>query len=138
MMSGQMTPLQIVAAAEALIKIPQGGSAGLWPRTAAVLGRQAIESALRQYWGRREPGLEHCSSQAQLLCLVAYLSKRELAQETSAAWSALSRACHHHPYELRSHGWRVAHLVDHCPDPCRGGQTAGRGRLASARRNTTR
>ena len=100
MMSGQMTPLQIVAAAEALIKIPQGGSAGLWPRTAAVLGRQAIESALRQYWGRREPGLEHCSSQAQLLCLVAYLSKRELAQETSAAWSALSRACHHHPYEL--------------------------------------
>lgn len=36
---------------------------------------------------------------AQLLCL------RELADETTAerashAWWALSRACHHHPYEL--------------------------------------
>ena len=100
MMSGEMTPLRLLSTAEAVIGIRDGGGAGLWPRTAAVLGRQAIEGALRQYWGRREPGLEHCSSHAQLLCLVAYLSNRELAQETSAAWSALSRACHHHPYEL--------------------------------------
>ena len=100
MMPGETAPLRILSAAEALITTPECGTAGLWPRTAAVLGRQAIEGALRQYWGRREPGLKDCSSHAQFLCLVAYLSKRGLAQETSAAWSALSRACHHHPYEL--------------------------------------
>ena len=95
-----MTPHQLVEAADALIGIPRSGSAGLWPRTAAVLGRQAIESALRQYWALRQPGLEQCSLHAQLLCLIAYLSKRELARETADAWAALSRACHHHPYEL--------------------------------------
>ena len=65
-----------------------------------MLGRQAIEGALRDFWCWREPGLERCNSHAQLLCLVAYLSNRELARETAATWSALSRACHHHPYEL--------------------------------------
>ena len=99
-MSRQITPLQIVSAADALIEIPQGSSAGLWPRTAAVLGRQAIEGALRQYWRLREPGVERCSIHAQMLCLVAYLGNRDLAQQTYATWSALSRACHHHPYEL--------------------------------------
>ena len=100
MMPAGASPLQILSAGEALIKTPEGGSAGLWPRTAAVLGRQAIEGALRDFWRRREPGLERCNNHVQLLCLVAYLGNRELAQETSAAWSALSRACHHHPYEL--------------------------------------
>ncbi|MXZ70763.1 MAG: hypothetical protein F4Z04_04540 [Acidobacteria bacterium] len=95
-----MTPDQLVSSAQALIRIPEGDGAGLWPRTAAVLGRQAIESALRQYWRLRQPGLEHCSSHAQLLCLVAYLNKKELARETADAWATLSRACHHHPYEL--------------------------------------
>ena len=41
-----------------------------------------------------------CSSHAQLLCLVVYFSDRGVARQTSATWAALSRACHHHPYEL--------------------------------------
>ena len=100
-----MTPeetssLRIVSTAESLVAARDAGE-GLWPRTAAVLGRQAIEGALRDYWRRREPGLERCTSHAQLLCLVAYFgSDRELARETGAAWSALCRACHHQPYEL--------------------------------------
>ena len=100
MTPGEMTPRQLVVAADALIGIPEVGGAGLWPRTAAVLGRQAIESALRQYWDLRQPGLEHCSTHAQLLCLVAYLANKDLARETAYTWAALSRACHHHPYEL--------------------------------------
>ncbi len=99
-MPGEMTPRELVSDAEALIRIRKGGGSGLWPRTAALLGRQAIESALRDYWDLRQPGLEQCNTRAQLLCLVAYLSKRELARETYDAWAALSRACHHHPYEL--------------------------------------
>ncbi len=100
MTSGTMSPLRVLSAAEALIRSSTTGGAGLWPRTAAALGRQAIEGALRQYWRLREPGLERCSSHAQLLCLIIYFGDRDLARRTSATWSALSRACHHHPYEL--------------------------------------
>ena len=70
-MPGEMTSGQLVSAAQALIGIPDGRGAGLWPRTAAVLGRQAIEGALRDFWRRREPGLERCNSHAQLLCLAS-------------------------------------------------------------------
>ena len=41
-MSGEMTPLRIVSTAEELIGIRDGGDAGLWPKTAAVLWRQII------------------------------------------------------------------------------------------------
>ena len=43
-MSGEMTPLRMVSTAEELIGIRDGGGAGLWPRTAAVLGRQGYSS----------------------------------------------------------------------------------------------
>ena len=36
----------------------------------------------------------------QLICLRSYLEDAKLAARTGHAWSALSRACHHHPYEL--------------------------------------
>lgn len=36
---------------------------------------------------------------AQLLCLPTYLGA-EPARETSWTWWSLTRACHHHPYEL--------------------------------------
>ena len=39
-MSVEMTPLRIVSTAEEPIGIRDAGDAGLWPRTAAVLGRQ--------------------------------------------------------------------------------------------------
>ena len=71
-----------------------------WPRVVAVLARHAIEETLRQYWALREPGMERCTWHARLLCLTVYPSNRELARETVAAWSDLSRACHHHSYEL--------------------------------------
>jgi hypothetical protein len=94
-----MTPVETLDAADALVR-PERGRTDGWPRLVAVLGRHAIEEALGQYWYLREPGLGRCSGRAQLLCLTAYLSDRELARETFAAWSDLSRACHHHAYEL--------------------------------------
>ncbi len=104
-----MTPKEMLAVADRLVGAAVGGG-GRWSRTAAVLGRQAIEAALRDYWNLRQPGLEGCSGRAQLLCLVAYLRDQELARATAGAWSDLSRACHHHPYELSPtagelHGW---------------------------------
>ena len=95
-----MTPMEILAAADALVGPNESSRAHGWPRVVAVLARNAIEEALRQYWTLREPGMERCTWHAQLLCLTAYLSNRDLARATVAAWSDLSRACHHHPYEL--------------------------------------
>jgi len=37
---------------------------------------------------------------AQMICLRTYLGDSELAARAGHAWAALSRACHHHPYEL--------------------------------------
>ncbi len=95
-----MTPIEIIDAADALVEPRHGGRVQGWPRVAAVLGRHAIEEALRQYWSLREPGLERCSGRAQLLCLTVYLRDRDLGPETFVAWSDLSRTCHHHAYEL--------------------------------------
>ena len=76
-------------------------TAGIWPRATALLARQALESALDDLWLLRAPGVESCSVRAQLLCLPFYLGGDiVLAERVSYAWAGLSRACHHHPYEL--------------------------------------
>jgi hypothetical protein len=71
----------------------------LWPRAAALLARQALEGGLDDFWLRQAPGVEECSAKAQLLCLPTYLDK-EIARKADHAWVTLSRATHHHPYEL--------------------------------------
>ena len=75
-------------------------TAGLWPRAAALLGRQALELAVDEYWGRKKMALITCPTRPQLICLREYLGDDELAGRLHHAWDALSRACHHHPYEL--------------------------------------
>ena len=91
---------RLIGEARTLLERPQAATAGLWPRAAAVLARQAIESAMRELWRLHAPSLESCSARAQLLCLGEYLRDEELAAAVSNAWGALSRACHHHPYEI--------------------------------------
>ena len=107
-----MTPVEILEAADTLLGTKRNTRAHGWPRVVAVLGRHAIEEALQQYWILREPGLERCSGRAQLLCLAVYLSDGDLARDTVAAWSDLSRACHHHPYELAPTADELRSLLD--------------------------
>jgi hypothetical protein len=76
------------------------GTAGLWPRAAALLTRQALEVALATYWSKAAPGVEACSRNAQFLCLGRYLGDESLAQRAHVVWSGLSRGCHHHVYDL--------------------------------------
>ncbi|HQZ16318.1 MAG TPA: hypothetical protein PLD86_05495 [Vicinamibacteria bacterium] len=73
---------------------------GLWPRASALLVRQALEESLTGYWLVKGIALEHCSTRAQLICLREYLREGDLASRLAYTWGALSRACHHHPYEL--------------------------------------
>ena len=84
-----MTPVETLDAADALVR-PERGHTDGWPRLVAVLGRHSIEEALRQYWCLREPGLERCSGRAQLLCLTAYLSDRDLARDKLEAMTTVA------------------------------------------------
>jgi hypothetical protein len=75
-------------------------TAGLWPRAAALLGRQALEAALADLWRRKRLNLAACPGRIQLLCLPTYLGDAALAGRAAHAWAALSHACHYRTYEL--------------------------------------
>jgi len=89
----------LLAAAHSLLAYSDAATAGLWPRAAALLARQALEQGLNDFWLERAPGVEDSSRRSQLLCLRSYADE-QLAEEASHTWAALSRACHHHAYEL--------------------------------------
>lgn len=90
----------LVSAARDLIRRDDDATAGLWPRAAALLARQALEKALARLWQVTAPGLERTSARCQLLCAGAMLNDRELGGRVGAAWNVLSDACHHGVYEL--------------------------------------
>jgi hypothetical protein len=75
-------------------------TAGLWPRAAALLIRQALEEAVDAYWRARQLPLDSLPTHAQLVCLRMMASDGAPPAHLHEAWGALSRACHHHPYEL--------------------------------------
>lgn len=86
--------------ADGLLRRADSATAGLWPRASAILARQALEASVARLWANRTLDLQACSMRGQLICLRTYLGDADLAARTSHAWSALSRASHHHPYEL--------------------------------------
>jgi hypothetical protein len=71
-----------------------------WSRASALLARQALEEALKEYWIRWAPGVERLNMRIQLDCLRGYLTDMALVDDITFTWHALSRATHHHPYEL--------------------------------------
>jgi hypothetical protein len=96
-----MTPSDLLAAARELIVRPDAATAGVWPRTAALLARQAIELAIASIWMAQADtvGLGLCTMRSQLTCLPSYIDA-ETAAQVAYIWAALSSACHYHPYEL--------------------------------------
>ncbi len=76
------------------------GSVGAWPRAAALLARQAIETAMDELWAVRAPEVATLSARAQLTCLPEYLRDPALAGEVAFTWAVLSEACHAHAYEM--------------------------------------
>jgi hypothetical protein len=91
---------ELLAHARAMVERPAATTAGVWPRAAALLARQALEVALKTYWSAKSSGTEDVSMRAQLLCLEEMLRDEDAVRRAHAAWSALSRACHYHAYEL--------------------------------------
>ncbi|HET9051601.1 MAG TPA: hypothetical protein VFO60_07840 [Candidatus Dormibacteraeota bacterium] len=100
MTAAAVDPLELVVGARALLSDNRATTAGIWPRAAAVLARQGIELSLSHLWQVRAPGLQYTNARCQLLCLSTFLRDDELAERTSVAYWALSRALHHHAYEL--------------------------------------
>ena len=95
-----MSPKELADAAEQVLVDPGDALFGCWARASALLARQALETAMDLLWRRRAPIVAQCSMASQLLVLPSYLRDQEAARDASYAWSALSRACHHHAYEL--------------------------------------
>jgi hypothetical protein len=93
-------PRDLLEAADGLLGRAEPATAGLWPRASAILGLEALEASLQRLWTCRGLDLRGCTMRAQLICLRKYLDDGGLAARAGHAWSALSRACHHHAYEL--------------------------------------
>jgi hypothetical protein len=93
-------PGDLLEMADRLLRRADPGTAGLWPRASAMLALQALEAGLCGLWESRAMDLRGCSMRTQLICLRSYLEDAPLAARAGHAWSALTRACHHHPYEL--------------------------------------
>lgn len=95
----QVEPRELLAAADRLLISPLRGSDGQWPLACALLIRLALEAGLDEYWTVKEPSARACSMRAQLLLLPQF-ADREAALMAREAWLGLSRAAHHHAYEL--------------------------------------
>jgi hypothetical protein len=94
------SPQHCLEAADRLLTTLVKGARGSWPRACAWLLRLALEAAMDDYWRRVHPGVESLKGrQPQFLILDRYAG-RALAARAGYAWWALSRAGHHHSYEL--------------------------------------
>lgn len=72
---------------------------GLWSRATAWILRIALEQSVDELWTRLAPALMRCPMRAQLIALRTFAGP-EVAAQVAALWAALSRAAHHHDYEL--------------------------------------
>src|SRR5262245_32061184 len=86
-------------AAKVLFTQPPESMRHCWQRACATLMRSALETQLRGYWLDRAPSLIRSSFRHQLLALPTFAG-HDVAAGVRAAWYGLSRATHHHTYEL--------------------------------------
>lgn len=108
-----MTPTELLAEARAFLVRPGGLLPGLWPRAAAILGRQALEGWVRERWADspEHAAMSACSMRSQLIGLTS-VRERWVAARASFVWAALSAACHYHPYELAPTAGELNHWLD--------------------------
>lgn len=90
----------LVAAARDVMRDDDPATAGLWPRAAALLGRQALETAMQRVWELAAPGMDDMSFRCQILCIGTMVNDASLGGRVAAAWNTLSVACHHGAYDL--------------------------------------
>lgn len=79
------------------------------PRTAAVLGRLAFEDWLNEASIWLPVGQDRPTTNSKLAVLSALRGVE--VEDAKRVWHALSRACHHHAYELQPSTTEVKRLV---------------------------
>ncbi|HEX6539400.1 MAG TPA: hypothetical protein VF155_09490 [Candidatus Dormibacteraeota bacterium] len=90
----------LVAAARDVMRVDDASTAGLWPRAAALLGRQALEAAMARVWAITAPGMELMTARCQILCIGTMLNDPPFGGRVAVAWHTLSGGCHHGAYDL--------------------------------------
>jgi hypothetical protein len=69
-------------------------------RGAAVIARQVLEEAVERRCQELAGTMARPTGRSQLI-LLRELDDPEIAAKAQVAWDGLSRACHHHSYELQ-------------------------------------
>ncbi len=103
-----MKPPQLLAAARDLVQRRSSATRGVWSRASALLARQALEQAIVD----REPKLAGASGRIRLLALRTLVADATVAGRAAHAWAALTRATHHHDYELPPTAVELEHWFD--------------------------
>lgn len=91
--------LRRLAVADRLLQDPGLMEPGVWPRACTWLIRLALEHAVDDFWAARRPEVAAASRRAQLLTLTRTVDA-DLGRRGTELWHVLSRAAHHHAYEL--------------------------------------
>ncbi|SIN35668.1 hypothetical protein [Micromonospora cremea] len=86
--------------ADQLLTSVMRGTRGAWPRACAWLLRLALETAMDDYWLRSRPEIVSMRARSPQFLVLDRYAGRHIAARAGYAWSALSRAGHHHSYEL--------------------------------------
>lgn len=110
-MNAQGAP-ELLALCRVLVNSNDWATAFWWGRAAAVLARQAVELSLDEFWAQRSIPMVDATARGQFLALRLYLVDEDMAAEGHATWSLLSRACHHHPYDLQPSRDEVLGWID--------------------------
>ena len=110
-MTTNFTPAQLVDAASDLLARPGAPVTASYPRAAALLARQALEARVQREWQATEVSLAetNMANQFHALC---QLRNAEIAGMAHETWSALSHACHHHPFDLSPTVSELKPLID--------------------------
>lgn len=69
-------------------------------RAAAVIARQVLEDAVERRCHELAGTIARPTGRSQLI-LIRELGDADVAANAQTAWDGLSRACHHHSYELQ-------------------------------------
>jgi hypothetical protein len=84
--------------------------AGWWPKACACLIRLALEAGIDTYLDHTKPRVPRCASRRAKLLMLRRHTNRDVARRARYAWAALSRATHHHSYELAPTAAELRHL----------------------------
>lgn len=80
-------------------------------RIAAFLIRQALEAEVSARCARLIVSIDHPVRMRSRLLVLRALDQSGIAAKAEYAWNALSRACHHHAYELAPTASELQHLL---------------------------